>query len=213
MLGKPLIAWSIEAALNSKVIDRVIVSTDDKEISNVAKNWGAEVPFMRPTELAQDTSSSFSVIEHTLNWLEREQKYVPDYLVLLEPTSPLRDAIDVDKAFDQLKQSNASSIVGICLTEVHHPVFMYRKSDSGKLNPYLPYLKNSEKVVRRQDLEHTYFLEGSIYISQTQVLLKKKTFYHENTKGYEVPKWKSPEIDDEIDFLLAEVIMKHKNFK
>ena len=99
-------AWSIEAALNSKVIDRVIVSTDDKEISNVAKNLGAEVPFMRPTELAQDTSSSFSVIEHTLNWLEREQKYVPDYLVLLEPTSPLRDAKDVDKAFDQLKQSN-----------------------------------------------------------------------------------------------------------
>ena len=68
-------------------------------------------------------------------------------------------------------------------------------------------------MVRRQDLEHTYFLEGSIYISQTQVLLKKKTFYHENTIGYEVPKWKSPEIDDEIDFLLAEVIMKHKNFK
>jgi N-acylneuraminate cytidylyltransferase/CMP-N,N'-diacetyllegionaminic acid synthase len=203
-------AWSIEAAVNSKVIDRVIVSTDDKEIANVAKNWGAEVPFMRPTELAQDTSSSFSVIEHTLNWLEREQKYVPDYFVLLEPTSPLRDAKDVDKAFDQLKQSNASSIVGICLTDVHHPVFMYRKSASGKLNPYL---KNSEKDVRRQDLEHTYFLEGSIYISQTKVLLKKKTFYHENTIGYEVPKWKSPEIDNEIDFLLAEVIMKHKNFK
>ena len=158
LLGKPLIAWSIEAALNSKVVDRLIVSTDDKEISNVAKLWGAVVPFMRPSELAQDTSSSFSVIEHTLNWLEREQKYVPDYLVLLEPTSPLRDAKDVDKAFDQLKQSNASSIVGICLTDVHHPVFMYRKSASGKLTPYL---KNSEKDDRRQDLEHTYFLEGS----------------------------------------------------
>lgn len=210
LLGKPLIAWSIEAALNSKVVDRLIVSTDDKEISNVAKFWGAEVPFIRPAELAQDNSTTFSVIEHALNWLEHEQKYVPDHLVLLEPTSPLRDATDVERAFDQLKQSKASSIVGICLTEVQHPVFMYLKNDSGKLKPYQ---NNSEKVIRRQDLEQTYFLEGSIYISQTQVLLEEKTFYHGNTIGYEVPKWKSPEIDDEIDWLLTEVIMKHKNFK
>ena len=106
LLGKPLIAWSIEAALNSKVVDRMIVSTDDKEISNVAKFCGAEVPFIRPTELAQDNSTTFSVIGHALDWLENRQSYVPDYLILLEPTSPLRDATDVERAFDQLKQSN-----------------------------------------------------------------------------------------------------------
>ena len=210
LLGKPLIAWSIEAALNSKVVDRIIVSTDDEEISNVAKFWGAEVPFIRPSKLAQDNSTTFSVIEHALNSLEHRQRYVPDHIVLLEPTSPLRNATDIDRAFDQLKHSNASSIVGICLTEVHHPVFMYQMNDSGKLKPYL---NNSKKIVRKQDLEGTYFLEGSIYISETQVLLEEKTFYHGNTIGYEVPKWKSPEIDDEIDFLLTEVIMKHKNFR
>ena len=210
LLGKPLIEWSIKAALNSKVIDRVIVSTDDEEISNVAKVCGAEVPFIRPSKLAQDNSTTFSVIEHALNWLENRQKYVPDHIALLEPTSPLRNAEDIDRAFDQLKNSNASSIVGICLTEVHHPLFIYQKDKSGKLNPYL---NNSKKDIRRQDLEEAFFLEGSVYISETPVLLEEKSFYHGNTMGYEVPKWKSFEIDDETDFFLVESIMKQKDFK
>jgi len=123
--GKPLIAWPIAAALGSRYVDRVVVSTDDEEIAAVAHTYGADVPFLRPAELANDTASSFAVIEHTLNFLrERREQY--DYLLLLEPTSPATESSDIDSAVETLAASreNADSIVGVAKLEGLHPVFM-----------------------------------------------------------------------------------------
>lgn len=208
LCGKPLIAWSVEAGLGSKYIDEVMVTTDSEEIARVARQFGASVPFLRPSELATDTATSFDVIKHVLQFYEGEGGRRFDYIVLLEPTSPLRDAGDVDAAIEQLLSSpSASSIVGICKTESQHPAFLVKK---GNENFLLGYENSDMKVLRRQDISDVYFFEGSVYVSKVDALLENKTFYHGATLGYEVPKWKSPEIDDIDDFIMVEALMQYK---
>jgi N-acylneuraminate cytidylyltransferase/CMP-N,N'-diacetyllegionaminic acid synthase len=134
-----------------------------------------------------------------------------DYVLLLEPTSPLRDKVDVNNALVQLLSNpSATAIVGICKTESQHPAFLVKKDAQGFLVGY----ENAEmKVLRRQDIGEVLFFEGSVYISQVDILMAKKTFYHECTIGYEVPKWKSFEIDDMDDFIVVEALMKFKEKK
>ena len=207
---KPLIAWSIEAGLKSKHLDEVMVTTDYQNIADVSKQYGASVPFLRPDELASDTATSFDAIKHTIEYYKNELNKEFDYIVLLEPTSPLREASDIDKAIEVLLDSDADSIVGICRTEDQNPAFLVLKNEKSLISGY----ENKEmKVLRRQDIKDVYFFEGTIYISKTNVLLDKKTFYHENTIGYEVPKYKSLEIDDMDDFVMVEAIMEHKGYK
>lgn len=206
LCGKPLIGWTIEAGRKSQFIDDLIVSTDCENIAKVALEFSAEVPFMRPSELAEDTTNSFDVIKHALDWLNTHGRRY-EYLVLLEPTSPLRESKDIDCALEEMIAKKASSIVGTCLAETTHPFFMYKQNDNDRL---IPFVSGLDKVFRRQDLESVFFLEGTVYASKIDVLLEKKGFYHEDTIGYEVPKWKSPEIDDEVDFLLVESIMKSR---
>ncbi len=210
LCGKPLIAWSIESGLKSKYLDEVIVTTDSKDIANIAKQYGASVPFLRPDVLASDTATSFDAIKHTIEFYKNEMKKEFDYIVLLEPTSPLREARDIDIAIEQLFNSNADSIVGICKTEDQNPAFLVFKNEKDFISGYE---NHDMKVLRRQDIKDVYFFEGTIYISKTDVLLNKKTFYHENTIGYVVPKYKSLEIDDIDDFIMVEAIMKHKGYK
>ena len=210
LCGKPLIAWSIESGLKSKYLDEVIVTTDSKDIANIAKQYGASVPFLRPDVLANDTATSFDAIKHTIEFYKNEMKKEFDYIVLLEPTSPLREARDIDIAIEQLFNSNADSIVGICKTEDQNPAFLVFKNEKDFISGYE---NHDMKVLRRQDIKDVYFFEGTIYISKTDVLLNKKTFYHENTIGYVVPKYKSLEIDDIDDFIMVEAIMKHKGYK
>lgn len=114
---KPLIAWSIEAGLRSKCLDEVMVTTDCKNIAGVSKQYGASVPFLRPDELASDTATSFDAIKHTIEYYKNELNKEFDYIVLLEPTSPLRESSDINKAIEVLLDSDADSIVGICRTE------------------------------------------------------------------------------------------------
>lgn len=207
---KPLIAWSIEAGLRSKYLDEVMVTTDYQNIAEVSKQYGANVPFLRPDELASDTATSFDAIKHTIDYYKNELNKEFDYIVLLEPTSPLRETSDIDKAIKGLVDSDADSIVGICRTEDQNPAFLVLKNEQNFISGY----ENQDmKVLRRQDIKDVYFFEGTIYISKTDTLLGKKTFYHENTMGYEVPKYKSLEIDDLDDFVMAEAIMKHKGYK
>jgi N-acylneuraminate cytidylyltransferase/CMP-N,N'-diacetyllegionaminic acid synthase len=207
LCGKPLIAWSIEAGLNSKYVDEVMVTTDNKEIADISKQYGANVPFLRPKELASDTATTFDAIKHTIDFYKKKLNKEFDYIVLLEPTSPLREKDDVDKSIELLLKSNADSIVGICKTEDQNPAFLVKKDKSGFINGY----ENKDmKPIRRQDIKDVYFFEGTIYVSQTDVLLEKKTFYHDKTIGYEVEKWKSLEIDDIYDFIMVEAIMKYK---
>jgi N-acylneuraminate cytidylyltransferase/CMP-N,N'-diacetyllegionaminic acid synthase len=210
LCGKPLIAWSIEAGLKCKYLDEVMVTTDYQNIVEVSKQYGAIVPFLRPNKLASDTTTSFDAIKHTIEYYKNELNKEFDYIVLLEPTSPLRESSDIDKAIEVLLDSDVDSIVGICRTEDQNPVFLVLKNEKSFISGY----ENKEmKVLRRQDIKDVYFFEGTIYISKTNVLLDKKTFYHENTIGYEVPKYKSLEIDDMDDFVMVEAIMKHKGYK
>jgi N-acylneuraminate cytidylyltransferase/CMP-N,N'-diacetyllegionaminic acid synthase len=208
LCGKPLIAWSIEAGLGSKYIDEMIVTTDSEEIAHIARAFGASVPFMRPTELASDTATSFDAIKHTLDYCENALNKKFDYIVLLEPTSPLRDRNDIDMAIEQLLSNpQASALVGICKTESQNPAFLVKKNDENFL---VGYENKNMKVLRRQDISDVYFFEGSIYVSHVETLLTEKTFYHERTLGYEVPKWKALEVDDLDDFVMIEALMKHK---
>jgi CMP-N,N'-diacetyllegionaminic acid synthase len=204
--GKPLIAWSIDAGRQSARVDDVVVSTDGEAIAAVARQCGADVPFLRPPALATDEAASIDAVEHAVDWLnERGRSY--GYLVLLEPTSPLREASDVDRALEMLAASDAGAVVSVCRADVAHPSFMYRIGADGRLEPYLSAQPDG---LRRQDIEPLYYLDGTVYVSRVDTLRSRRSFYHEGTVGYEVPKWKAPEIDDEVDFMLVEAIMRHR---
>ena len=209
LVDKPLIAWSIEAAQKSRFIDQCIVSTDDVKISNIAKKYGCEVPFKRPAHLARDESTTFDVLKHSINFFKK-QSIEFDYLVLVEPTSPLRSSTDIDNAILSLhnKRDIADSIVGVSKIEATHPAFSLRIKKNSLIKPYIG---NSFRVLRRQEIEELYFFEGSIYISDVKILLKEKTFYHEKTLPYIVPRWQSLEIDEMIDLMTAETILKNLN--
>lgn len=203
---KPLICWTIETALKSKFGGKVIVSTDSDEIATIALNAGAEVPFLRPAKLAKDSSSSVDVVLHAISWFEK-QKQIFDLVVLLEPTSPLRDEADIDLAIEVLlRNKKAQSMVGVARAETAHPAFMATMK-----NKFLiPFQKNSFSSKRRQEISDVYFFEGSLYISRIDALKKKKKFYHDKTLGHVMPKWKSYEIDDLTDFILVEKLMEEK---
>jgi CMP-N,N'-diacetyllegionaminic acid synthase len=205
--GKPLIAWSIEAAQQAAEAignSEVIISTDSEEIAEIARKWKGKVPFIRPAELASDTAASIDVILHAVDFKEKKGKRF-DYIAMIEPTSPQRDAQDLVNALAQLNENKeAESIVGICKTESCHPLFL-TKLNKGFL---VPYENKSYKVYRRQDIDDVYFFEGSMYISKTESLKKRNSFYHEKTLGCIMPKWKSLEIDDEVDFIMIEALLK-----
>ena len=207
-LGKPLVAWTIEQAKNSKYVDKVVVSTEDKEIAEISRKYGAEVPFLRPEELARDDSPTIDAIIHALNWFEKRGEYF-DMVVLLEPTSPLRDVEDIDKCVEILiNNTKAEAIVGVAKLESTHPEFNVVINEGG-------FIRKTDgttnfKVLRRKDLKDIYFFEGSIYISEVGALKQKRTFYHESTLAYVVPKYKSLEVDELCDFICIEALMNAK---
>lgn len=211
LCGKPLIAWSIEAGLASKYIDEVMVTTDSEEIARISRDFGATVPFIRPAELASDTATSFDTLKHAIDHYKNEKNETFEYVVLLEPTSPLRDKNDIDKSIEQLTtEQDAMAIVGICKTESQNPAFLVKKDNRGFI---VGYEDKEMKVLRRQDIKDVYFFEGSVYASQIDALLHEKSFYHEHTIGYVVPKWKSFEIDDIDDFIMVEALLNFRKSK
>lgn len=208
LAGKPLIAWTIEQANCSKYIDKVIVSTEDEEIAEIAGKYEAEVPFLRPKELARDDSPTIDSLIHAINWFEEKGNYF-DIVVLLEPTSPLRDVEDIDKCIEMLiNDPAAKAIVSVAKLESAHPEFNVIIDDEGlirKLNGTVNF-----NVFLRQELEDIYFFEGSVYISDILSLKQKRTFYHESTLAYVVPKYKSLEVDEISDFICIDALMKAK---
>lgn len=207
LLNKPLIAHTIECALQSKYCEEVFVSTDDDKIAETARSFGAEVPFRRPAELASDTAKSSDAVLHAFEYLEYHDK-VYDLLVLLEPTSPLRDVSDIDKAIGMLEKTpGASFCVSITKAESAHPSFLFTKNRQNFVNAYL----TQNNVIRRQDLSEVFYPEGSFYIANVLAYKSEKTFYKDGfTIGYELPKWQSFEIDTYEDFLIVEAIMTAK---
>lgn len=206
LLGRPLIAWTINTALQAAERNpgRVVVSTDDAAIAEAARANGAEVPFMRPAELAGDTSSSMDVVLHALKWFADQGERF-DLVCMLEATSPQRTADDVSNAMDLLlKTEGAESIVGVCRSEGGHPAFLARKNAKQFIAPYQG---DAFKFLRRQEIDDVYFFEGSLYIARTATLEQRRSFYHDRTLGYEMPKWKSFEVDDLVDFTVIEALM------
>lgn len=207
LLGKPLIAWTIEQALASKYLDRVIVSTDDKEIAEISKKYGAEVPFMRPKELARDDSTTSDVILHVLNWFESTgEKY--DYLALLEPTSPLREKNDIDNGIMKLieNENKANSLVSVGEIALEHPFISKKINDKGCVKPF--YKVKYSCVKRRQDLSKAYFPYGVLYLSKVSDIKEYKTFYQKKTMPMFIKRWQNYEIDDIWDFVCIEAILK-----
>jgi CMP-N-acetylneuraminic acid synthetase len=200
--GKPLIAYTIEQARESKCLTRLIVSTDDENIADMAKEYGAEVPFMRPNELAQDHTPGIDVVLHAIDWLNTNEGYCPDAIMLLQPTSPFRMAADIDNAVAIYNERNPLSLVSVCIAD-DNPYWMMSIND-GILTPLFGHIDHT----RRQDLPKAYKLNGAIYISSPAVLKERRTFFTENTMPYIMPRERSMDIDDMLDFHIAEYLLK-----
>ncbi|MFJ9450907.1 acylneuraminate cytidylyltransferase family protein [Herbaspirillum sp. NPDC101397] len=205
--GKPLIAWTIEKALKSRYLDVVMVSTDSEEIAAIAVQYGAQVPFLRPPELATDMASSYDVIRHVLAHYEQEGGRQFGYTMLLEPTSPLREDDDIDKVIEALDDNSEVFDSIVTLGAVgEHPSIIKRFAGS-EVVPFCPELK---QTTRRQDNETAYFPFGVAYLAKTPVLLSENTFYTKRCMGFEIKRYQNYEIDDIYDFLCVETIMKQE---
>lgn len=205
LLGKPLIAWTINQAKNSKFIDKLVVSTDSPEIADVSHKYGAQVPFMRPKELADDDSPGFEAILHALNFLEQENEFY-DVVVLLECTSPMRYEQDIDNIIKQLVDNKGvGSVVGVVKVTNEHPLWCF-KLTKGYLAHFIPEA-GAIGNLSRQLLEDA-FLPYSIYATWCKDYKKNKTFYQANTLPYYFRREQKVDIDDEVDFYLTECILK-----
>jgi CMP-N,N'-diacetyllegionaminic acid synthase len=203
LAGKPLLAWPIAAARASAHVDRVIISTDDQGFADIAVEHGADAPFLRPAELASDTAPSIGFILHAVETLA-EAGDVYDYVVLLEPTSPLTEGSDVDAALEQLVAGDADAIVGVSKLEATHPAFAVRKADDGGITPYAA--ASFGEMPRRQDIEPLFVLDGTLYASTVEALKRERGFCHARTLGYETARHKAHEVDDLVDFICIEAI-------
>lgn len=207
LCGKPLIAWSIEKANKSKYLDMVLVTTDSQEIADISKHFGAHVPFIRPPELATDKSSTYEALHHALAYLKDVEGSIFDYIVLLEPTSPLREDDDIDRMLEQLiaNEDDFDSIISVGEID-EHPSIVKRLSGP-RLEPFCPEL---QQTTRRQDNEPAYFPYGVAYIAKTDVLVTENTFYTKRCTHFKIKNYQNYEIDDIYGFLCTENIMKHE---
>jgi CMP-N-acetylneuraminic acid synthetase len=207
LCGKPLVAWSIQSALRSRYVDEVLVSTDGDEIARVAAQFGARVPFRRPAELAGDEATTLSAVEHALGYYASRLGRRFDLLVLLEPTSPLREDDDIDNMLERLVARWESFDSIVSLGEVReHPSIMKRLR--GEMIE--PYCQGLSQTTRRQDNPPAYFPYGVAYIVKTDSLLREKKFYTERCCHYLIKRYQGYEIDDLHDFLCVEAVMKHE---
>lgn len=189
--GRPLIAWTIAAAQAARRVDRVVLSSDDEEIMDVAQAWGCEVPFKRPAELATDHATSMDVVRHALAALPGYE-----HVALLQPTSPLRTGADIDAAFDLMLARRAPSCVSVSEVE-QSPYWMYRVADNDRLVGLMAPPKGAS---RRQDLPMIHALNGAIYLARVDWLLAQGSFVGEGTVGYQMPRDRSADIDTADDF-------------
>ena len=202
LYGKPLIAWSIEVAQKSKYIDRLVVSTEDEEIAEIARSYGAEVPFLRPAELSRDETPGMDPVLHAL-----EQLPGYDWVLLLQPTSPLRSSKDIDGII-RLCYSEMKPAVSVCEPS-KHPQWMYQILKNGCLDSVI----KKPLINRRQELSEVFALNGSLYLAQTEWFNRRKTFINEETLGYIMPNGRSVDIDSPLDWKWAEFLLKESIVK
>lgn len=198
--GKPLIAWTIEAAKNSRYIDRIILSSEDEEIIKIASVLECEVPFKRPIELAQDDTPGIDPVIHAL---ENINGY--DYVVLLQPTSPLRKSEDIDECIMMCVNNNLHSCVSVSETD-KSPYWMYTMNENYTLNKIL---SHDSSISQRQLLPKAYYLNGAVYVADIRWIIKSKKFESANTFAYVMPKERSIDIDTIFDLKLAEYLLNN----
>lgn len=204
LVGKPLIYYSINTALQSKLISRVIVSTEDNEIAKIAKGFGADVPFLRPSKLAADNVHSVYAILDIIEKLKERESYIPDAVIMLLPTSPLTTSKHIDDAISLYFKHNNGSVISVCPFE--KPLSSIRKIEQHKLNPIFK-VKNFN--VQRQDSQ-LYVVNAAIYITKPERLIKYKTFHKGEVYPYIMSKEDSIDINDELDFEFAEFLLSKK---
>jgi CMP-N,N'-diacetyllegionaminic acid synthase len=203
--GKPLIYWTLKRIEESKLIDQVFISTDSIKIKDICEKIGFDIPVLRPSKFAEDNSPSSDVVIHALDYFEKlSLKF--DYVVLLEPTSPLRKIDDIDNAIKILiKNQSFDTLVSIGEVHMEHPSIVKKL----KNNKYVfPYIDDKKSYFQRQQLQTAYFPYGVVYISKTKYFRNKKTFYSKKTLPFFIERWQNYEIDDQIDFDINELLIK-----
>ncbi|MGO4692881.1 acylneuraminate cytidylyltransferase family protein [Paenibacillus sp. 2TAB26] len=198
---KPLIFWTMEQAIKSKYIDRLILSSDDPEIIEVAKSYGCEVPFIRPKHLSLDTTPGIAPVLHAI---EKLPDY--DYVVLLQPTSPLRLADDIDGCIERIIETGAPACVSVAKVD-KSPYWMYTLGENNHMQLLIP---QNDIPARRQDLSDVFMVNGAVYVAETRWLIKNKSFLKDNTVAFVMPKNRSHDIDTEDDLFLCESLMSRR---
>lgn len=202
--GKPLIYYTIREAKKSKYLSHIIVSTEDKEIAKIAREYGAEV-IPRPLELAKDDTPSLPVYQQVIRHLEEAENFHPGIIVILQPTSPLRLVQDIDRAIEKFLQTNCDSVVSVCEAECP-PYWMYTL-EKDKLKSVI---EGGDKIIRRQDAPKVYRLNGAVYVTHRDIIMKDNRVLGSDTRAYIMPLERSVDIDTELDFKFAELLMKER---
>lgn len=204
LAGKPLLAYTVEAAIKSAEYDTVHVSTDSEYYAEIAKNYGADVPFLRGESLVGDESSSWDAVRFVIAEYEKRGKKF-DTVTLLQPTSPLRDAEDIKKAFEIYDSMGATAVVSVCEVD-HSPLMCNTLPENNSLYGFI----DLDKVGRRQDMKPYYRINGAIYIQRVDLIMECASIYGEGSYAYVMDKSHSVDIDDEIDFMVADAMMARK---
>jgi CMP-N,N'-diacetyllegionaminic acid synthase len=203
--GQPLISWTIKAALDSRCFSRIIVSTNNEEIASVARLYGADVPFLRPQDLAEDSIHAVNVVIHALDWVKENEGWMPEAVMMLLPTSPLRESEDIENATKIYKEENVSAVVSVV--------------DLGKYITNLRYIREGVLVpvdskenlnAQRQGMEKLYGVNGAIFLANASKLINKKTFHFLGAKPYLMHPLRSVDINSQEDLFLAQHIMLNR---
>ena len=205
IMGKPLIAWTIEQALLCKCLDRIVVSTDDNEIAHISIRYGAEVPFVRPPELATDNAKGIDVLLHTMDWVKKNEKMY-DFVIYLQPTSPLRSSKDIISALLLMDEKKAKAIVSVCKIE-HPPMWSNILPDDHSM---IGFVKEDVVNKNRQDVDSYYRLNGAIYLACWNYIIENKSWFKEGSYAYVMPPERSVDIDTETDSSFAEFLLRRK---
>jgi CMP-N,N'-diacetyllegionaminic acid synthase len=209
LAGKPLLAYTIEAARTSGALDRIILSTEDEAIAEAGRSMWCDVPFMRPTDLAMDDTPHLPVIQHAVTWMETRVGYKPDAVMILQPTSPLRQAADITAAIALLEQSGADSVLSVSAVPAHaHPMRTLRLDADGNAVLFATGEPVRRRINRRQDLPEAWVMNGAIYACRTPVLFAAEpSLYGDRVVAYRMPAERSISIDDMDDWSAAERIL------
>lgn len=206
LANKPLIVYTIDVALKSKTLCRVVVSTDDAKIAELARSYRAEVPFMRPAELARDDTPGLLACQHAVKYLEENEGYKVDVVVILQPTSPLRNESHIDKAVRKLLRTRADSVITVCKVR-HHPFWSF----IARGDRLYPFSKMGITIRNRQALPEIYAVNGAVYAVRKNVLFEQNSVFGKDTRAIVMPSEESVDIDSPFDFFVAEMLLKHWN--